>query len=141
MIPIDPQLEEVARGDVPPQYAHVVGVSVSPNGRFAIVALTTNEGTAVELDITVAERAEERWESVSSGSMPYIVYEGDHRGAVLCDGPFGAGVDRVVVRDRSEEHEVPVENGYFLYVAWKQDVPGDDTTDPPMPELVSPALP
>jgi hypothetical protein len=73
--------------------------------------------------------------------MPYIVYVGDHRGAVLCDGPFGAGVDRVAVRDRSEEHEVPVENGYFLYVAWKQDLPGDDTTDPPMPELVSPALP
>jgi hypothetical protein len=44
-------------------------------------------------------------------------------------------VERVVVLDRGEEHEVPVERGYFLYVAWKQDTPGDDTTDPPEPEL------
>jgi ATP-dependent DNA helicase RecQ len=35
-----------------------------------------------------------------------------------------------------EEYEAPVERGYFLYVAWKRDRPGDDTTDPPEPELV-----
>ena len=45
-------------------------------------------------------------------------------------------VERVVVLDRGEENVVPVENGYFLYAAWKQDTPGDDTSDPPRPEVI-----
>jgi hypothetical protein len=139
VIDIDPELEAVARGDVPTQYAHVVGASLSPDGRFAIVALTTNEGAAVELDMTVAARVDGRWQQNSSGSPSDIVYVEDHRAAVLCDGPLPGGFDRVVVRDRGQEHEVAVENGYFLYAAWQQDAP-ETTTDPPMPELVDPAL-
>ena len=54
--------------------------------------------------------------------------------------PFPLEVRHVVVRDRGEDHDVPVENGYFLYAAWKTDTPGDDTTDPPTPEVI-PASP
>ena len=42
----------------------------------------------------------------------------------------------MAVLDRGDEHEVPVERGYFLYAAWKQDRDGDDTMDPPTPEVV-----
>jgi hypothetical protein len=60
VIKIDPQLEEVARGDIPARYAHVIGVSVAPSGRFAVVMQTTNEGAAIEFDETVAERVVRR---------------------------------------------------------------------------------
>ena len=76
--------------------------------------------------------------ALSSGTPSSTVYAGDHRTAILCNAadPLPGEVVGVVVLDHGEQHDVPVEAGYFLYVAWKQDTPGDDTTDPPMPRLV-----
>ena len=138
VISIDSQLEEVARGDIPERYTHVIGVSVAPSGRYAVVMLTTNEGTAIELDQTVAERIGDHWVGLFGGTPSSVVYAGDHRAAILCNyaDPLPPEVERVIVRDRDEEHEVPVENGYFLYAAWKQDTPGDVTTDPAEPEII-----
>ena len=137
-ISIDPQLEEVARGDIPAHLTRVIGVSLSPSGRYAVVMLTTNEGTAIEFDETMAERVGDRWEGRSSGTPSSIVYAGDHRAAILCNyaDQLPPSVTRVVVRDRGVVHEVPAESGYFLYAAWKQDTPGDNTTDPPQPEVI-----
>jgi hypothetical protein len=86
----------------------------------------------------VAERVADRWQALFSGTPSSITYAGDHRASIISNyaDPLPPEVDRVVIRDRGEEHEVAVEDGYFLYAAWKQDVPGDDTTDPPEPELV-----
>ena len=138
MVAIDPQLEEVARGDIPPRYARVVGVSIAPSGRYAVVLLATNEGEAIELDETVAERVGAEWVAMGSGTPSSVVYVGDHRAAVLCNhDPLPAAIERVIVRDRGGEHEVPVEGGYFLYAAWKQDSGGDCTSDPPEPEVVA----
>jgi hypothetical protein len=137
MIWIDPQLAEIARDDIPERYAHVVGLSIAPSGRYAVVMLMTNEGEAIELDQTVAEHVDDRWVGLSSGTPSTVVYAGDHRAAMLFNSePQPTDVRQVVVRDRGEDHDVPVENGYFLYGAWKIDVPGDSTTDPPTPELI-----
>jgi hypothetical protein len=142
VISIDPQLEDTARGDIPAEYAHVIGVSIAPSGRYAVVMLTTNDGAAIEFDQTVAERIGDRWAGLSSGTPSSIIYAGDHRAAILCNylNPLPLDVGHVVVRDRGEDHDVPVENGYFLYAAWKTDTPGDHTTDPPTPEVI-PASP
>jgi hypothetical protein len=138
VISIHPQLEETARGDIPAQYTHVIGVSIAPCGRYAVVMLTTNEGAAIEFDETVAERIGDRWVGRSNGTPSSIIYVGDHRAAILCNyaDPLPPEVEHVVVRDRDEDHEVPVENGYFLYAAWQTDTPGDHTTDPPTPEVI-----
>lgn len=138
MIEIDPQLLAEVRDDIPERYAHPVGVSISPSGRYAIVMLLTNEGAAVELDENVAEYVDGEWRGVmSSGGPSAGVYVGDHRAAVLCNSdPLPSDVERVVVADRGHEYEVPVERGYFLYAAWKQDKPGD-VSDPPTPTLVT----
>ena len=135
---IDPELERVARYDIPPQYARVIGVSVAPGGSYAVVMLETNEGTATEIDQTVAERVENHWQGISSGTPSSLIYAGDHRAAILCnyDDPLPPEVEQVIVGDRGQEYSVPVENGYFIFAAWKQDTPGDDTTDPPTPQLV-----
>jgi hypothetical protein len=138
VISIDPQLEQVARGDIPERYTHVIGVSIAPSGRYAVVMLTTNEGAAIEFDETVAERVGDHWVGLFDGTPSSVIYAGDHRAAILCNyaDPLPLEVERVVVRDRGEECEVPVENGYLLYAAWKQDAPGDDTNDPPAPEII-----
>jgi hypothetical protein len=137
MFSIDPMLAEIARDDIPERYAHVVGLSIAPSGRYAIVLLTTNEGAAIELDETVAERVDDHWVGLSSGTPSSIVYAGDHRAALLNNwDPLPADVRHVIVRDRGEDHLVPVEHGYFLYASWKTDTPGDETTDPPHPELI-----
>jgi hypothetical protein len=138
MIAIDPQLEEVARGDIPVRYTHVIGVSIAPSGRFAVVMQTTNEGAAVEFDETVAERVDDQWVGLFDGTPSSTVHAGDHRATILCNyaDPLPPDVRHVIVRDRGQEHEVPVEQGYFLYAAWKQDTSDDNTTDPPAPEVV-----
>ena len=138
MIEVDPQLELVAREDIPPDQAHVIGFSIAPNGRYAVVMLVAGEGPAMEFDQTVAERVDGRWLGLQSGTPSSVIYAGDHRGVPLCNymSPMPSEVERVVVLDRGEEREVPVERGYFLYVAWKQDTRDDDTTDPPEPEVV-----
>lgn len=139
MIPVDAQLEAEARGDIPAEHSHLIGVSIAPSGRYAVVMLTVGEGPAMEFDQTVAERVGDRWSGLFSGTPSSTIYAfGDHRGAPLCNymEPLPPDVNRVIVHDRGEEHTVPVENGYYLYVAWKQDTAGDDTTDPPSPSFV-----
>lgn len=138
VIDIDPQLEQVAREDIPADQAHVVGVSIAPSGRYAVVMLIAGEGCAAEFDETVAERIGDRWLGLQSGTPSSVVSAGDHRGIPLCNymAPLPLEVERVVVLDRGTEHEVPVERGYFLYVAWKQDTEGDGTSDPPTPTVV-----
>jgi hypothetical protein len=138
MIEIDPQLERIVREDIPDDQAHVVGASIAPSGRYAVVMLIAGEGPAAEFDETVAERIGERWVCLQSGTPSSIIYAGDHRGAPLCNymEPLPSAVKRVVVLDRGTEYEVPVEDGYFLYVAWKQDTEGDNRSDPPTPRVV-----
>src|SRR5436190_315040 len=100
--------------------------------------LIAGEGAAAEFDETVAERVGERWLGLQSGTPSSVIYAGDHRGAPLCNymEPLPPTVERVVVLDRGAEYEVPVEEGYFLYVAWKQDTEGDNTSDLPEPTVV-----
>jgi hypothetical protein len=138
VISIDPQLEEVAGGDIPAPFTHVIGVSLAPSGRYAVVMLSTNEGAGIEFDQTVAELVGDPWVDLGSGTPSSLVYAGDHRASVICNysDPLPPEVERVVVRDRGRAHEVPVENGYLLYAAWKQDTPDDNTTDPPQPEVI-----
>jgi hypothetical protein len=138
MIEIDAQLELVARADIPPGQAHVIGVSVAPGGRYAVVMLVVGEGSAIEFDETVAERVDTGWRSRQSGTPSSTIYAGDLRGVPLCNyiAPLPAEVEGVIVYDRGEEHQVPVEQGYFLYVAWKSDSADDPTGDPPKPRLV-----
>jgi hypothetical protein len=142
MISIDRQLEAEARGDIPREHTHVVGVSIAPSGRYAVVLLTAGEGSAMEFDETVAERIGDRWVGLWSGTPSSVIYLGDHRGVPLSNAraPLPSEVECVVVRDWGEEHEVPVERGYYLYVAWKQDSAGDAATDPPTPTLVGTKL-
>jgi hypothetical protein len=131
------ELFDVARGDIPERHTHLVGVSIAPGGEHAIVLLAANQPPAVELDQTVCHRTGGRWHRGASGTLSSVIYTGDWRAAPLVNGdPLPANVKSVIVRDRDEEHKVPVNDGYFLYVAWKKDVQGDDTTDPPTPELV-----
>jgi hypothetical protein len=113
-------------------------VSIAPSGRYAVVMLTVGQGSALEFDETLAERVDDRWIGLRSGTPSSIIYAGDHRGLPLCNymAPLAPDIACVVVCDRGEEHQVPVEQGYYLYVAWKQDTPGDPATDPPTPTLV-----
>src|SRR5229473_1968779 len=107
---MDPQLEETARGDIPPEHTHVIGVSIAPSGRYAVVMLTAGEGLAMEFDETVAEHISDQWFAGSSGTPSSTIYAGDdHRGVPLCnDGePLPPDVDRVIVRDRGDDHVVP----------------------------------
>jgi hypothetical protein len=138
MIEIDPQLEQAARQDIPDDQAHVIGVSIAPSGRYAVVMLIAGEGPAAEFDETVAERVGEQWFGLQSGTPSSVIYAGNHRGAPLCNymEPLPRTVEGVVVLDRGTEHEIPVEQGYFLYVAWRQDTEGDNTSDPPTPKVV-----
>ncbi|HJU35882.1 MAG TPA: hypothetical protein VJ716_00500 [Gaiellaceae bacterium] len=135
---LDPDLELIARGDVPAEHADLIGASVAPDGRFAVVMLAVGEGQAAEFDETVAERVGDRWVALQSGTPSSVIYAGDWRAAPLCNyvTPLPPEVEQVVVADRGDEHEVLVKSGYFLYVAWKRDEPGDDRSDPPTPELL-----
>jgi len=60
--------EEVARGDIPEQYARVVAVSISPSSRHAVVAMQTNEPPAVELYEVACELGENGWVEFASHS-------------------------------------------------------------------------
>jgi len=82
VIQIEPQLEAVARADIPPGEASVVGVSIAPSGRYAVVMLRVGDGPAAEFDETVAERVGDRWRGLQSGSPSSVIYAGDHRGAL-----------------------------------------------------------
>jgi hypothetical protein len=133
------QLLAEARGDVPPEYAKLLGVSIAPWGTEAIVLLAINEPPAVELEQVVCSRTPGGlWEGgQSGGGLSDVVYVGDVRARPIgddCELPTDA--TSVIVHDRGKEHEVAVTDGYFVYAAWKRDSPGDDTTDPPKPEVV-----
>jgi hypothetical protein len=86
------------------------------------VLLRADAGGSFELDETVAERKDNRWVGLwSGGGTSDVIEVEDHRAAVLCNrDPLPPEVRQVVVRDRGVEHRVPVEGGYFLYVAWQQ---------------------
>jgi hypothetical protein len=103
VISIDPQLEEVAGGDIPAPFTHVIGVSLAPSGRYAVVMLSTNEGAGIEFDQTVAELVGDPWVDLGSGTPSSLVYAGDHRASVICNysDPLPPEVERVVVRDRA----------------------------------------
>ena len=73
---------------------------------------------------------------MSSGGLSDGLWVDGVRARAIGDDGLPSDVTSVVVRDRGEEHEVPVTDGYFIYAAWKRDSPGDDTTDPPKPEVV-----
>jgi len=85
MIEIDPQLARVARDDIPEQHTHVLWASSAPSGRFAIVMLTTGEGSAMQFDQTVAERVGSELAGAMSGTPSSVIYAGDHRAATLCN--------------------------------------------------------
>jgi hypothetical protein len=55
MIEIDPELERTARADIPDGQARVVGVSIAPSGRDAVVMLIAGDRTAAASTFTVAD--------------------------------------------------------------------------------------
>jgi hypothetical protein len=133
------QLLAEARGDVPAEYAKLVGLSIAPWGTHAIVLLAMNEPPAIELEQVVCSRKPGgQWEAgMSGGGLSDVVYVDDVRARPIGDDvELPSDATSVVVRDRGEEHEVVVRDGYFVYAAWQKDPPGDGRTDPPKPEIV-----
>jgi hypothetical protein len=133
MLDVDLQLAAEARDDIPPEHAHVVGASISPDGRHALVWLLVSEGENPYFDEAVLEHDGERWcGQMSSGGVSWELWFDDVYATILGndDEPLPADIGSVVVRDRGVEHEVAVERGFYFYAAW------DAQAQPPRPELV-----
>jgi hypothetical protein len=107
--------EEAARGDIPAQFVHVIGVVV--RGDAAVVAQLTNDVPPYEVETAYCHREGEGWVGGSSGNSTsgYL--------------PTGEGIGTVVVWDEApatavsarfeydgREQVVPVERGCALAV-------------------------
>jgi hypothetical protein len=121
------QLVAVARGDIPARYVHPLGISISPNGDAAVVLLDTNAGSTPYPYQVVCERDATGWRGGTGGNGGGW---GEAGGGVLSLwDEVPDDVVEVVVRWQGEEHRVPAEKGYFLFVRWE--VPFEPTTSWP----------
>jgi hypothetical protein len=113
-------LKRAVVGQAPPG-AVVIGVSVSPDGRYGAV-LTYLSGANYVMDDVFA-RDGDRWEFHSGGSGGSLQWTSldDETGVLRYEeeAPAGASVARVEFED--QEHTVPVRFGRFLFVACDTD--------------------
>jgi hypothetical protein len=125
--------EAAARGDVPEQFAHTLGIEVSADRRHAVVLVGTNEQSDPYPYQVVCAREGERWVESIGGNGPGWSATGDQQsnvGVLTAWGEAPAASTVAVIGFGGREHEVAVHRGYYLFVAW--DVPDDDGYAPPV---------
>jgi hypothetical protein len=129
--------EAAARSEIPERYSRVLGSAISPDDRRAFVLLGTNEPPQLYPYLVHCWHDDGGWEegSSSNGNMTCAngkVDSGDSLfdRAVWDEAPSNA--DFVTVRVGTDEKELPVVDGYYLFVKW-------DTADEPRtsPTVVS----
>jgi hypothetical protein len=112
--------EEVVIAQAPPG-AVVVGVSISPDGRFGAALTILPTASSYPMD-DVFERRGDRWEGFSGGSGTGIswssVDETSDLGVLRYGEEAPEGATAAVIVYEGREHRVPVRHGHFLFVAW-----------------------
>jgi hypothetical protein len=109
-------VSEVVIADAPPGAA-IVGLSIAPDGQRA-AALTLLPSANYLMD-DLYELVEDAWESGGGGSGgPGINWSGGEVGVLRFSGKVPEGFRTAIIRYDSEEHSVPANHGYFLFVAW-----------------------
>jgi hypothetical protein len=130
--------EEAARGDIPERYARALVTEVSPDGRWAVVLLGTNEEPALYPYVETCSAEGGRWferSGSSFGGSGWSSLDPDASNGLyyLC-GEAPTGAVEAVVSYRDEERRVPVVSGYFIFVAW--DIPEEFPEEPPSVRFV-----
>ena len=101
-----------------PPGAVIVGLSVSPDGRRA-AALTLLRSADYLMD-DLFDYVDGVWRSGEGGSGgPGINWSGGDLGVLRFAGEAPGDVRHAVVRYDGQEHRVPTEHGYFLFVVWE----------------------
>ena len=129
-------LAEAARGDIPPRYARPLVTEVSPDGQTAFVLLGTNEEPYLYPYVEICSRDGDGWAGGSGTSFwgtGWISIDDDN-GLLFFGGDAPAGAVEAVVRYEGVEQRVPVESGFFVFVAWN--VPDDDWSEPELVRFV-----
>jgi hypothetical protein len=107
---------EAVTADAPPG-AVIVGLSIAPDGQRA-AALTLLPSANYLMD-DLYELVEDAWESGGGGSGgPGINWSGGEVGVLRFSGEAAEDSRTAIIRYDGEEHSVPVNHGYFLFVAW-----------------------
>jgi hypothetical protein len=130
--------EKAARGDIPPRYAEVLAVEMSPDGQHAAVLLGTNEEPVLYPYVVVCDNVEGEWVEGIGGNAPGLAWSSigrpeEHVGVLMFTGEAPPDAQAVVIRWRDIERTVSVSHGYFLFAAWN--IPSDDRGE--WPEIVS----
>jgi hypothetical protein len=118
-----PTPEAAARGSIPEQYGHVLHTSLSPDGRHALVLLGTNEPPELYPYQVLCERQTDGWVESVSGNGPGWSSTSDpgdpeNAGVATDWGEAPPAAHSALVRFDGTDHEAPVNQGYFLFVAW-----------------------
>jgi hypothetical protein len=129
-------LEEAARGDIPARYARPLVTELSPDGETAFVLLGTNEEPSLYPYVVVCSREGDGWGGGSGMSFGGIGWMsiGDHDGLLFFGGDAPAGAAEAVVRYEGVKRGVPVESGFFVFVAWN--VPDGERSQPELVRFV-----
>jgi hypothetical protein len=109
-------VSEVVLADAPPS-AVIVGLSIAPDGQRA-AALTLLPSASYLMD-NLYELVDNAWESGQGGSGgPGINWSGGDVGVLRFSGEASGDSQTAIIQYNGEEHSVPVNHGYFLFVAW-----------------------
>ena len=99
--------EAAARGDIAERYCRVGGISLSPDGRRALVVLETNEPPAVECYTVVCERIGDVWFALGGSGGTGGGWTMGVGGWLTGDAP--PGTVEAIVAHRGAEHRVAVQ--------------------------------
>jgi hypothetical protein len=116
-----PTPEEAARGEIPERFARALAVAYSPDGNHAVVLLGTNEEPYLYPYQVVCSLGKSGWVEGTSSNGPgwsSTSSEGEPNVGVATDWDEAPPeATAALVSFEGQEHEVPVQEGYFLFAA------------------------
>jgi len=133
--------EEAARGTR--AFARVLVLEVSPDGSYAVAVVDKGRpGDPYPLEVICGREEDGRSTASSPGSngsgyrsLPKLDTEDEYFGILTFWGEAPQGTRSVKIRWRNRVHELPVREGWFLFVDWDFPDPGFSTFCN-IPELV-----
>jgi hypothetical protein len=129
-----PTPEAAAMGGFPAAHCRVLAIAV--HGDYAFAVLDTGPAEYRYLYTGTVERDDGGWHACfdgNGGGCGWTITDMESGlGVVACRDEAPAGADAVRVAWRSEEREVPVQNGVYLVTWWDEPCP-----DGPFPEVVA----
>jgi hypothetical protein len=134
-------LEAAAIGDIPRAYVRILNVSISPEGKRAIVTFETNEGPSVELYESCCAQEDDEWYEQSGsgglgcGWLPWSIEPYENVGVLRLTGEVSQRVKRVRISWNDQEYNVAAMQGYFFFTIWN--VPEDYEKTIGIPRIVS----